>query len=321
LLCCPQLRASPPEQQAEEAKAAETRSAALDDSLRARIFGDYPALTDPAASDWEKTNLLRQWAWSHTPTVAGRSGLLCCRPEWHGLSAAETFQAFEEKSGGVWCGGAATALQRLYQLFGFEAWAVNTGSLEGRGSHVVTLVRIEHRGEQRIIVQDAYFNLTFVDAETREPVEYLQLVQRLAAGDHASIAVRSPDYRDMPQWPSARVPADQRHGQSAAEIAASPCFWVMEEAFDSKLHPDGLLEFVSPRRLDKFLARRCHDAEGKTIKELAWLEEQGHPPEIIYLFLYPLGMQGPHAPEFLQQAQAAAKPLQRVAELSEQAAQ
>jgi hypothetical protein len=199
-------------------------------------------------------------------------------------------------------------------LFGFEAWAANTGSLEGRGSHVVTLVKIEHRGEQRIIVQDAYFNLTLIDEMTREPLEYLQLVRRLAAREHESIAVHSPDYRDVPQWPATLMPAEDRKGKSAAEIAAGPYFWVMEEAFACEDHPNGMLTFVSPRRLDKFLARRCHDAAGNEINDLAWLMEQGHPPEILYLFLYPLGFQGPNSDEFLRSAQQAAQTPTNVAQ-------
>ena len=67
---------------------------------------------------------------------------------------------------------------------------------------------------------------------------------------------------------------------------------MLEDQYTVRELPDGTLIYVSPRTAGKFLSRLCHYPDGRPRWYLDWLTRQGHPAEIIYLYLYPFGSAG-----------------------------
>jgi len=114
-----------------------------------------PELASPSLTDAEATTLLRQWAAGWIDTSS--KGLLLEEHYWQ-QDIDSLYQRFEANDGGVFCGGTAWTLMRLYDAFGLESWTYNAGPEPGM-THVVTLVRTGGS----IIVQDAYANYTLTD--------------------------------------------------------------------------------------------------------------------------------------------------------------
>jgi hypothetical protein len=255
--------------------------------LKAKIYAEYPQLRNPLMSDWERINLLRQWAWSHTNHAFGISELVDINPDvaWDTLDAPGRYKLYEQDRGGSWCGGTAMALQRLYEMFGYQAAGVDSGNPSIYATHVTTLVKIRHKGKDVIVMQDAYFNQGFADMATGDPLDYRDMVGRLARGEHQSIEVIEPDWRDMPVMPALIVAAEVGHDKTSEQIATES-FSVLEEHYTSEMLPDGRLKFISPRTAGKFIDKLCHDEDGNPVWMLRWIMDQGHPRNIIYLYLY-----------------------------------
>ena len=129
--------------------------------------------------DIEKARALRQWVYENSDlasTVDSRIyDLIIDKP------LSESFALFLANDGGVWCGGAAVLLSRVYEAAGFEAWNFGYGD-EQTLSHVTTLVEIEGK----LYVQDAYFNFEFL--ENGAPMPFEKVIQATAAGAPPPVA-------------------------------------------------------------------------------------------------------------------------------------
>lgn len=275
------------------------------EALRAKVYAEYPQLADGKLDDFSRVCLIRQWAWSHTPIAASASNLLDNRSDidwWH-LDAAATFKLFEQDRGGVFCGGTAVALQRLYESFGYTAWTVDSGDSKSYATHVVTLVRIKVDQRPVLCVQDAYFNLTYVDRASGRALDYFEMLGRLSRGQHESVRTVVADYHKIPVRPVTIVAAKDVANRPAKDIA-SACWSVQAGDYTVSTLADGSLKFVSPRDVGKFLGQLCHTRDGRPAWYLKWLVAQGHPPQIMYLYLYPLGIGGPDSQAMLGRAKA-----------------
>lgn len=82
---------------------------------------------------------------------------------------------------GVWCGGAAHYLQKIYKKMGYKSWIYNFGVPEYQNNklltHMVTLVEVNGK----IYIQDPYFNASYKDdfftvieqiANNKQPIIY-----------------------------------------------------------------------------------------------------------------------------------------------------
>jgi hypothetical protein len=156
--------------------------------LHGMVARDAPELLE-AADDWTRVNVLRAWA-SRNIDWCSTSLLLDHDLEFqlYTRSAPELFTAFFEDRGGVWCGGTAYALMRLYQSFGYEAWTLDVGSPDVM-THVVTLVTIMHEGAPKRVVQDATFNISYSN-DHGDPLDYLEIVALLNRGEDALVHPR-----------------------------------------------------------------------------------------------------------------------------------
>lgn len=156
--------------------------------LKTLIAGSYPEVGRADVDDWTRVNLLRQWA-VETIDWSTRSALLDAPSanRYYSRDAVWIFDGFLADRGGVWCGGAAYALAKLYELYGYEATTYDHG-IAGSETHVVTLVRITHDGGKLWIVQDPSFDLTYTDT-TGKPLDVRRLIDSLQAQSIEQIRV------------------------------------------------------------------------------------------------------------------------------------
>lgn len=273
-------------------------------ALQRRVYREYPQLLDETLDDFARVTLIRQWAWSH---IRGGSpaNLLDAHARWYELDAASIFRLFAEDRGGVYCGGSALALQRLYEVFGYRAWSVNNGDANTSESHVFTLVKIRVGHENVICLQDPLFNTTHVDATTGLPVDYFDLLRRLARHDHESFRVIESDHRNIPTTPAWIVAAKDINGRSARQVYDDFLRLIIDCDCRVERLADGSLKFIGARTLSRF-ALWCQIPGNKASAYLEWALKQGHPEELSYIYLYPLGVSGPGNNAFLRNAKAVA---------------
>jgi len=173
---------------------AETRNTLL----KNLVLAQYPRIGEENTPDFERVNLIRQWA-ARTTSWSNREGLLD-RPgttnsytggfNFYSQDAPTIYAAFMADRGGVWCQGAAYALSKLYTLFGYKAFRVGIGVPNTEASHNFTLVAIEHGGKEKKIlsVQDAYFDISYTHTDGR-PMDYFELLELLKARRDGDITV------------------------------------------------------------------------------------------------------------------------------------
>lgn len=254
-------------------------------AVRSRVAADYPAVNSPATSDFVKTNLIRQWAYANSD-MSDEARLIST----DGRTLADVLDDFDNDRGGVWCGGTAWFLMRVYGAFGFESGRVGFG-LGGASSgftHVVTLVNVSDHGVTKTIVQDAYENCTFVD-RGQSPLDVGQIVAYLGQNRDGEVVVRNgpPLARDLlVGTPTAR------------QLWFAP-------AIANALHwPDGVkrpFQQVGPDTWKTRSVMNNWSVETEYYQPLCrgGFLGDGHPDRSVYAFLYAMWGDGELGREFL----------------------
>jgi hypothetical protein len=126
-------------------------------------------------SDIEKVRALRLYVYQHTPV-----GKPLVHDQVIDLPLSDAYAVFA-KGGGVYCGGTAIMLSRVYKAAGFNSWLYDFGEPEerdgGPATHETTLVEVD--GD--VIIQDAYLNYEYVDAHGK-PIPFLDVISRIVDG-------------------------------------------------------------------------------------------------------------------------------------------
>lgn len=237
------------------------------EKLREQINNDLPALNEHI-SDFEKVNLLREWAYSNI--TASSSSALLAREKNYLFNYSQVhslFSAFSEGKGGAWCYGAAIALMRVYNAYGFNASILDYGKI-GIMTHVVTLVKINHDNGQRTVIQDATFNLTYVDP-VGAPYDYHEFVQVLK------------------ERRSDKVRILQGHSRSGyfllhpGDVKKDYSHIIAEDAKPILTMENGIQKYRSELSLQKF-----NNKFGPKINK--FLIKKGYPGDPLYFFLFPI---------------------------------
>jgi hypothetical protein len=242
--------------------------------LKATIVAEYPSIISPFISDYDKANILRQWSYEHTKASSKHN--LLELDESFGFyikNTEELFTAFSEYNGGVWCGGSAYVLSKLYQSYGYKAYTVDSGEV-GVLTHVVTIVEIDYDGRKILSVQDPTFNITYENS-SGIPYDYFELLKTLKKHNHKNITINqgngsAPDFILDPR---------DDCNDYAQYISSSDKPFV-------KLTGERLV-YKSRLTLARFDDKYKN---GSIVNE--FLLKEGHPPKTLYLFLYPLYMYG-----------------------------
>jgi hypothetical protein len=219
------------------------------------IIGSIPRYED--MTTLEKVRALRRYVYSHTPMAWAEKFLI--HDQVVNLPLKKAYTIFEkEKVGGVWCGGTAIMLSRVYKAAGFNSWVYNFGAIDGP-THVTTLVEVDGG----IILQDAYFNIEYVDAGM--PVPFLELIsiirKRAAPNPQTESSSRVVLFQDLAEAKKVLGPETNK---CQGEIAGVRC-----SAAISLSH---YLDLDEERDLYEFL------------------ESRGWPRQFEYLMLYPISV-------------------------------
>ena len=267
-------------------------------ALREQVFAEFPRLNPQhpghaQLSDWDVVCMLRDFSYRRTNWASikdcdsyrqGAAAVERLRADENSL--AETYAFFASDGGGVLCGHTAMMLERLYREFGYEAWCVGTGFSPptehgSHFTHVQTLVQIADGDgvASRIILtlHDPSTNVSYVDAGSQRPLDYLELLRRLVrreadtvglGGEVADAATR----RD----PVTIAFADETTGKTPGDFTD---YWPVGGEFAFEDLGDGTWKFTAPRTPE--MLGRLGDQWWK-----GELVAEGLPPDPLYLHLF-----------------------------------
>lgn len=245
------------------------------------VENEIPALTNPAATDWERVCGMREWAYARISMGESTASILEAK---HGYAIyqeplEEIMRKLDSGEGGFLCAGFSVLLKRLYELCGYSAYTYNMGSPSGLGTHMVSLVDITYEGKTITTVQDSMFNLSFVrDGKPLDFAGLLWLLQRRRAGD-ADIAG------------GARV---------MKPLVGSP------EKIDRWIEENGRHYLLGSRTVTGGQARVDHNLSIANYHRRSifenWLESEIGERDLRYLYLCPLGSSGGSKAEALVEA-------------------
>lgn len=147
--------------------------------LKKLITISNPEINNKDIEDWKKVNILRQWAAENIPWATSGSGQI--NNQIRGKEAPHIFNLFDQNKGGVDCGGAGYSLMKLYKLYGFESYEYHYGNLDD-WNHAITLVKINHKGKNLFVIEDAHFNTTY-SYLGKEPVDFFDFLKAVSEGN------------------------------------------------------------------------------------------------------------------------------------------
>ena len=239
--------------------------------LRQAVIGAYPSIGAPETRDFERVSLLREWASQAILQAKDSScSLHDMVPDIRNEDVCTIFYRMARLEGGFLCGGASKALQDLYELFGYRARCYNMGktnvTADGRnGSHVVTLVHIEHKGEPVLSIQDATHNCTLVD-RNGDPLSFDTLIELLIKRRVEEAVIKEGQLLTRRHL----YPEDPAPGKTRSRHFT-----------DKKILEDGRALTFREFRLS-MLNERMYPRYGQWIKDIIGDDN------ILYLFLFPL---------------------------------
>jgi len=262
-------------------------------SLEKSIAATYPQINDPQLSAWEKVNLLRRWAYQQTD-VPLKQQCLFDNQDLRTKTAAEILSGFQQDKAGVWCGGSAIFLMKLYEQYGFKAYALNMGkpSVSQSFTHVLVLVKIPHNGEEKLVVQDGYFNTTYTHLDG-SPLDYFELISFLKnrQEDKIKVVQNQDGFREILLCQN-RVELQIREFSTrnldCQEVGGQSGYKCLDT-----------MTFESYYNRYKSVQQQIRD----------FFSTEALPASFIFLFLYPMGIESSHedASAILQQAQLLAQ--------------
>jgi len=249
-------------------------------TIKEGIIQEYPALLDKSLSDFEKTNLLRDWAYANS---VGGGSTFDEHYDWS-RSLAQNFvtltKDFQDLNLSALCGGFAAYCALVYDAFGYEAISFDSGFADNNGAtHVVTLCKIWD-GEEKWILQDPTFNRAYVDADG-VPLDIYEIMTLLKNGQdsqiHYSFGSTAGRYCLYNSLPSNAVLEDPTT-ISPGTLDYYPCLLGEVKEFGERY---GIL--YDMRQPDVFQIQIQDTLENH-------LSALGYPPKADYLYLFPLGL-------------------------------
>jgi len=240
-----------------------------DNTLKASILQELSKWDD--FSDWERVSALRSWAAERIDTTYSPGLYLHDNASFHFFyqNVSTIFYAFYHNWGGVACGGTAWTLMKLYQLFGYESYYLASGRI-GMVTHAVTLVYINVDGRRIPSVQDAYFDISYTN-EDGHPLDYFEMLRILRNHKHEEIrTVPSFDWkvqRDLILRTNDTLPSWGEVGGTSVPLGDDKR--VYRWSFSIAMYENASSASNEVRIFNDFLVR------------------EGHPGELLYLYLYP----------------------------------
>jgi hypothetical protein len=152
--------------------------------VKSRIENEYPEIKDPNISDIKKLHLLREWTSAH---VVWGSDSTNMNYELSRKNLYKIFETFDKSEGSVNCGLVSYILMKIYEEYGFEAYTYHSGSLDAF-NHAVTFVKVNHNNKEILMIEDASFDLTFMD-KNGNPYDFFDFIKTIKKGDKNNIVI------------------------------------------------------------------------------------------------------------------------------------
>lgn len=250
----------------------------------------------------ERVRALRLYVYQHTPFDDP-----LIHDQVVNLPLNDAYAVFAKGNGGLYCGGAAIMLSRVYKAAGFNSWIYNFGEPE-QATHQTTLVEVD--GD--VILQDGFFNYEYVDA-LGKPIAFLDLISltiddtppTAMAGTEAKLWLFK-DRAEVEQWVGPNETCQSTAG--GVRCIATITLWRFLEK-----GPD-IFEFLHhrgwPRQLEylmlypislvsmysdgaaraESLSRDLERKIGSRVKIHSFVVRAGWPRQLEYLMFYPVRM-------------------------------
>lgn len=139
----------------------------------------------------EKLDMIRDWVYENT--------ILAGETKTHSDKSAELYIRElvdgQETEYGYYCGGIASVCSYIYNYLGFRSCTLDMAIRKNgvvKESHVVTLVRVK----EKWIVEDATFNITYVNEE-KEHLDIYSLRNCLTEGKNVTVKPGATPYRKL----------------------------------------------------------------------------------------------------------------------------
>lgn len=133
----------------------------------------FPLSLEQAASIRDEVGLMCDWG-----SPSAQIGMGIFTDDWESIN-----QLLDEDRHAMMCQGCAYALHMLYESLGYRSYLVGFKSTVR--SHAVCVVEIENR----LVVMDPTFNVTFVDPETGEPLSVFDVMEGAYFHDRVPMVV------------------------------------------------------------------------------------------------------------------------------------
>ncbi|MCB9225537.1 MAG: hypothetical protein H6578_00015 [Chitinophagales bacterium] len=127
------------------------------------------------SSDFEKTSFIRKKTAELIDLGEDYTCLSKTNIKWGELSSQQFYDFFYKDSFSVFCGGASLFLKNVFEDLGYKSYRYDMG--EKFATHQTNIVHLDD--EKKWIVQDAYFNGTFVDVSTNKPIDFFILLEAI----------------------------------------------------------------------------------------------------------------------------------------------
>ena len=263
-----------------------SRAACSPTDIPCRVAEEYPAINNLSTSDFEKTNILRQWAYTHSD-VSDAAHLVENTPgignNYYSYTVPQMTAVFDNDQAGIWCGGAAWYLMKIYQMYGYQAGRVGVGidaKTAGASApgftHAITVVKLN---DGRVIFQDAYLNYTFVQpANPAVPLTTAEVITLLKNNQDGQIGLlNGPTGRDYMRsdWQAAQW--EGRPNPYPAVLGPYPHFISVRSNL-SKVQPSSNVIMSAQSFNDHWYPNSFP----------AGIVAEGHSNKLVYILLYPL---------------------------------
>lgn len=138
-----------------------------DVDLKNKILHEIPALQEHLKYDQLlAAKEIMNWVANHLLYASDPSSLIK-NNFFNNLSAADINDYFDKKQGGVYCGGGAYFLAKIYELFDLPAFTVTMGIPNTNLTHVTVVVAERANSSYRYFIFDPTFNVTFYNKQTK----------------------------------------------------------------------------------------------------------------------------------------------------------
>ena len=240
--------------------------------VKERILTAYPQIANTDLPDFTRTCMIREWVYRNTLEQYDLQTTFDQDPRFafYKLSVDDIFSAFDHNVGGVVCGGIGWVLCVIYRLFGFKTYILDCGLSEKSATHISNVVQLRHNDSWRWVIQDAYFNCSYLCANG-EPLDLFTMLGLLTAREHRSITISAGDAN-----------ATRRMIVGPASQSSFQEDWRSERAGPPSECADGRLLFNIKPTIDSLVSSKCKQ-KGQQYFDLFF--SFNLPADLIYLYV------------------------------------